>query len=167
MTALVTGLAQVSLRVGLQLLQDHSGDLLGGVALAVDGHLVVGTHFTLDGGHGALRVGDGLALCHLAHHALAGLGEGHHRGSGAGAFRVGDNDGLAAFDNSHTGVCSTQVNANSLCHNKLPSFVRKNIVCKHVYVKLFWIGFFSLPPGPWRGGPPGPPAYSPSGTRRR
>ena len=99
-------LAQVSLGVGLQLLEDHGGDLLGGVALAVDGHLVVRAHLPLDGGDGALGVGDGLALGHLAHHALAGLGERHHRGGGAGAFRVGDDHGLAALDDSHAGVCS-------------------------------------------------------------
>ena len=116
-------LTQISLGIGLQLLQDHCGDLLGGVAFAVDGDLVVRAHLPLDGGDGALRVGDGLALCHLAHHALAGLGESHHRGGGAGAFRVRDNNGLAALDDSHTGVCSTQINADCLCHNKLPSFV--------------------------------------------
>ena len=44
MTASVTGLAQISLGVSLQLLQDHSADLLGSVLLAVQGHLVVGAH---------------------------------------------------------------------------------------------------------------------------
>ena len=107
MTALGDRLAQVGLGVRLQLLQDHGGDLLGGVALAVDGHFVVGAHLPLDGGNGAVRVGDGLALCHLAHHALAGLGEGHHRRGGAGAFRVGDDNGFAALDDRHTGVCRT------------------------------------------------------------
>ncbi len=48
MTACVT-FCQISLSVRLQLLQDHSGDLLRGVALAVDVHLVVGAHLTLDG----------------------------------------------------------------------------------------------------------------------
>ncbi len=45
-------LAQISLRISLQLLQDHSADLLGSVLLAVQGHLVVGTHLTLDGRNG-------------------------------------------------------------------------------------------------------------------
>ena len=121
------GLTQIGLCIRLQLLQNHSGNFLRRIALAVDGHFIVGTHFTLDRRNRALRVGDGLTLCHLAHHTLAGLGEGHHRGSGPSAFRVGDHYGLAAFNHGHTRVCSTQVNANSLCHNKLPSFVRKNI----------------------------------------
>src|SRR5699024_3235511 len=111
------GLAQVGLGVRLQLLQDHGADLLGGVLLAVNVHLVVGTHLTLDGDHGAVGVGDGLALSHLAHHALAVLGEGHHGRSGAVAFGVGDDDGLAALHDGHTRVSRTKVDTNNLRHN--------------------------------------------------
>src|SRR5699024_9241315 len=88
------GLAQVGLGVRLQLGQNHGADLLGVVVLAVDGNLVVGAHVTLDGAHGALGVGDGLALGHLADQTLAGLGEAHHTGGGAGALGVGDHNGL-------------------------------------------------------------------------
>ena len=95
MTASETVLAQVGLGVSLQLLEDHGADLLGGVALAVHGDAVVGAHLTLDGGDGPVGVGDGLALGHLAHHALASLGERHHGRGGAVALRVGDDDGLA------------------------------------------------------------------------
>ena len=49
MTASVTVLAQIGLCVCLQLLKDHSGNLLGSVSLAVNVDLVVGTHLTLDG----------------------------------------------------------------------------------------------------------------------
>ena len=111
------GLAQVSLGVRLQLLQDHGADLLGGIALAVDGDAVVGAHLTLDGGDGAIGVGDGLALCHLAYHTLTGLGECHHRRGGAVAFRVGDNNSLAAFHHGDAGIGGTKVNTDNFRHN--------------------------------------------------
>ena len=111
------GLAQIGLGVALQLLQDHGADLLRGVALAVDGHLVVGAHLTLDGGDGAVGVGDGLALGHLAHHTLAGLGERHHGRGGAVALRVGDNDCLAAFHDGYAGIGGTKVDTDNFRHN--------------------------------------------------
>ena len=104
---LSNGLTQISLGVCLQLLQDHSGNFLGGVGLAVHVHLIVATHLSLDGDDGAVRVGDGLALCHLADHSLAVLRKGHDGGGGAVAFCVGDDDGFAALHDSHTGVSST------------------------------------------------------------
>ena len=100
-------LAQIGLGVCLQLLKDHGADLLGGVLLAVDVHLIVRAHLTLDGDDGPVRVGDGLALGHLAHHALAVLGEGDHRGGRTVTLRVGDDDRLAALHDSHTAVGST------------------------------------------------------------
>ena len=115
--SLGNALAQISLGICLQLLQDHGADLLGAVALAVEGHVVILAHVTLDGSNGALSVGDSLTLCHLAHHTLAGLGEGHHRGSGPVAFGVGDDDGFAAFQNGNTGIRCTKVNTNNLTHN--------------------------------------------------
>ena len=114
--------AQISFGVSLQLLQHHGGDLLGGVLLAVDVHLVVGAHLTLDGSNGAGGVGDALALGHLAHHALAGLGESDNGGSGAGAFGVGDDDGLAALDDGDAGVGCTQIDTNDLRHSIVPHF---------------------------------------------
>ena len=101
------GLTQIGLGVRLQLLKDHGADLLRGVLLAVDAHLVVRAHLTLDGDDGAVGVGDGLTLGHLAHHTLAVLGKCHYRGGGAVALRVGDDDGLAALHDSHTAVCRT------------------------------------------------------------
>ncbi len=111
------GLAQVSLSVLLQLGQDHGADLLRGVALAVDVNLVVFAHVALDGCDGAVGIGDSLTLGHLTDHTLAGLGECHNRGSGAGAFGVGDDNRLAAFQNSHAGIGSTQVDTDNLRHN--------------------------------------------------
>ena len=100
-------LTQIGLGVRLQLLKDHGADLLRGVLLAVDAHLVVRAHLTLDGDDGAVGVGDGLTLGHLAHHTLAVLGKCHYRGGGAVALCVGDDDGFAALHDSHTAVCRT------------------------------------------------------------
>jgi len=111
------GLAQIGLGVALQLLQDHSGDLLGGVLLAVDVHPVVTAHLALDGDDGAVGVGDGLALCHLAHHALAVFGESHHRGGGAVTFRVGDDNGLAALHDGDARVSRTEIDTDDFSHN--------------------------------------------------
>ena len=109
--------AQISLCVSLQLLQDHRGNFLRGVLLAVDVDLVVGAHVTLDGRDGALVVRDRLTLCDLTDHTLAGLRERHNGRGGAVAFRVCDNDGLAAFHNCYTAVGSTKIDANNFTHN--------------------------------------------------
>ena len=99
--------AQVALCVALQLLQNDSADLLGGVGLAVNVDFVVGAHVALDGSDGALRIGDGLALCHIAHHALAVLAERHHGRGGAGTLCVGDHYGFAALNHADAAVCCT------------------------------------------------------------
>ena len=99
--------AEVSLCVGLQLLQDHRGDLLRSELLVVNGDSVVGTHLSFDGRDGSVGVGDGLTLGDLTDHSLAVFAKSNDRRGGAGAFRVRDDDGLAAFDDRHTGVGST------------------------------------------------------------
>ena len=109
-------LAQISLGISLQLLQDHSADLLGSVLLAVQGHLVVGTHLTLDGRNGVLGVGDGLTLCDLTDQTVTGLGEANNRRGGACALGVCDDDGLAALHDSHAAIRSTKVNTNDFAH---------------------------------------------------
>ena len=114
------GFAQIRLGVRLQLLKNHGADLRGRVVLAVDVHFVIGAHFTLDGNHGALRVGDSLALGDLADKTLAVLGKSNDGRSGAGAFRVRDNRGFAAFHNSDAGIGSTKVNTDNLRHNIHP-----------------------------------------------
>ena len=121
------GAAQISLGVCLQLLQDHRGDLLRGVLLAVDVDFIVGAHVTLDGRDGAVVVGNSLALCDLTDHTLAGLRECHDGRGGAVAFGVGDNDGLAAFHNCYAAVGSTKVNTNNLTHNKFPPIINASI----------------------------------------
>src|SRR5699024_1413485 len=71
-------LAEVSLGVLLQLAEDTYGDLLGGVGAVVDLLLPVGAHVALDGGDGAVHVGDGLTLGHFTGEHLSGLAERHH-----------------------------------------------------------------------------------------
>ena len=114
------GFAQIGFRVALQLLQDHGADFLRRVGLAVDGHLVSGTHFTLDGDHGAVGVGDGLTLCDLAHQTFAVLGESNHRRCGARAFGIRDNGRFAAFHHGDAAVGRTKVDTNNLRHNQNP-----------------------------------------------
>ena len=108
--------AQVALGVGLQLLQDHGGDFLRGVLLAVNVYLVIAAHMALDGRNGLFGIGDGLALCHLAHQTLI-VFECHNGRGGTRTFAVGDNDGFAAFHNGYTGIGSTQVDTDNLAHN--------------------------------------------------
>jgi len=74
-------LAQVGLRVPLQLLQDERADLLRSELLAVDVDGPVGTHVPLDRTDRPVHVGDGLPLGDLTDEYLCILGEGHDRGS--------------------------------------------------------------------------------------
>ena len=78
---------------------------------------MVGAHLALNGCDGAVGVGDGLALGHLSHHALTGLGEGHDGRSGAVALGVGDDDGLAALHDRYAGVGCTQIDSDNFRHN--------------------------------------------------
>ena len=68
-------LAQVGLRVPLQLLQDEGADLLRGELLAVDRDGPVGAHLALDRADGPVNVGHRLPLGDLADEHLAVLGE--------------------------------------------------------------------------------------------
>ena len=130
--------ANLLLSVVLQLLQDHCGDFLGRVVLAVDIddsaavltslHLVADLRLlclgfgegaadeTLDGGDGVLRVGDGLVLSGLADHALAVLAETLDGRSGAIALCVHEDLGLGAFHDGHGGISGTKVDAQNLAH---------------------------------------------------
>ncbi len=89
-------LAEVGLRVLLELLKYHSGDLLRGVSLTLDRALEIGAHLTFDGRNGVVGVGDGLTLCDLTYHTLA-VFECNDGRSGVGALRVGDDLGLTAL----------------------------------------------------------------------
>ena len=109
-------LAEVALRVCLQLLQNHRRNLLRRVALAVDRHLVVRAHVALNRSNRAVRVRDCLALRRLADQTLAGLCECDHRRCGSRALAVRDYDRLAALHDCHTAVRCTKVNTDNLTH---------------------------------------------------
>ena len=117
---LADGFAKIGLAGFLHLLQQEGADLAGGVLFAArldPGVAVVGPDDTvghhvdvllghrivhgaadqaLDGKQRVFRVGHRLALGGLADQALAILGEGHHRGRGAGALGVLDHLGIGA-----------------------------------------------------------------------
>ena len=112
--------AQVGLGVPLQLLQDAGADLLGVVLLAVDVDGPVGAHVALDGADGAVGVGDGLALGHLADQHLAGLGEADDGRGGAAALGVGDDGGLARLQHGDDRVGGTEVDTDGLGHEIFP-----------------------------------------------
>src|SRR5438067_6390223 len=135
-------LAEVGFRVGLELLQDHRRDLLGGVALSLDldldpaifsgddlvgNHLSLGLHFVvlatheaLDREDGVLRIDGRLPPGQLAHQALACLRKGDDRRRGSSAFRVRNNNRLAGFHDRDYRVRGPQVYAYGLCHLSTP-----------------------------------------------
>ena len=114
------GVAEVGLRVALELLQHARADLLRGVGLAVDVDGPVGAHVALHRADRAVDVGDGLALGDLADEHLAVLGEGDDRRRRAGALGVGDDGGVAALEDGDDGVGGAEVDADCSCHGVMP-----------------------------------------------
>ncbi len=136
--------AQVILGRLLQLLQDQRRDLGRRILLAHDAHpgVVVGPadhlegdhldlvadfgypapHEALDGIDGVFRIGDRLALGHLADQPAAVLGEADHRRRGAPPFRVGDDLDVAFLHYRYSGIGCSQVNADYFSHVSLLSF---------------------------------------------
>ncbi len=134
----VDGFAQIGFGVGLELLQDHRGDLGRGELLAVGFHArvavgagddlvgddrlllahlgLLAAHEALDREDRVLRVGDGLALGNRADEALAGGRECDDRGGRAPALGVLDDGGLAPLEHGHARVGRAQVDANGLAH---------------------------------------------------
>ena len=105
-------LADVCLRVGLQLAEDHGGDFLRGVGLSVHIVAFVGSHFALDGREGAGRVGHRLALGRHADQAFPVFRE---RDDGRGrppAFGIRDDNGTPVFHKTDTGIGRSQVNTD-------------------------------------------------------
>ena len=110
-------LAEVGLRVALELLQDAGADLLGVVLLAVDVvGAPVGAHVALDRADRAVGVGDGLALGDLADEHLTALAERDDRRGGAATLGVRDDGGLAALEDGDGAVGGTEVDADCTCH---------------------------------------------------
>ncbi len=114
------GVAQERLGVALQLAQDAGRDLLRRVVLAVDVDGPARAHVALDRPDGPVGVGDGLALGHLAHEDLAGLGEADHGRRGPAALGVGDDGGLAALQYGDHRVGGPQIDSYGLGHGVLP-----------------------------------------------
>ena len=74
MTAWVTVRTQKRLCVRLQLLEDHCAKFPGVCRILPSMvTLCARAHFPLDAHHGPIRIGDGLTLCRLTDHTLAGL----------------------------------------------------------------------------------------------
>ncbi|ACO33777.1 NAD-specific glutamate dehydrogenase domain protein [Acidobacterium capsulatum ATCC 51196] len=142
--------AQVVFGGLLELLQNHGRNFGGGVVLALRldddvvallldlvGHhlhfvvhfILAAAHEALDGVNRVLRIGNRLALGHLAHQTLAALGKSHHRRRGAAALFVGDHLRFAAFHHGHHGIGGSEVNSNNLCHCSLPAPVCKPFWC--------------------------------------
>ena len=71
-------LTQIALRICFQLLQDHSGDFLWRVLLAVNIHPVICSHVALNGGDGLIRIGNCLTLCRLTDQPLSCLSKCNH-----------------------------------------------------------------------------------------
>ena len=113
--------SEICLCICLQLLKDHSRNLLGSVALAVDRNLCVRSHISLDGADGLVGVGNSLTLCNLTNKSFACLGECNNRRSCSSSLRVGDNDGLATLKYCYAGVGCTQINAYNFSHNNFSS----------------------------------------------
>ena len=109
-------LTQIALCICLQLLQNHSGNLLRRILLVIDGATAVGTHISLDGSDCLLSVCYSLTLCRLTHKSLTCLCKSHNGRCGSCAFCVCDNGRLTAFHNCHAAVCCSQVNTNNLTH---------------------------------------------------
>ena len=110
-------LAQISLCIAFQFLQDHSRNLLRRIFLVVDSYTVVRTHMSLDGRDSLVSVGYGLTFCRLTNQTLACLCESYNRRCGSCSLCVCDNGGLSTFHYCYAAVCCTKVNTNNLAHN--------------------------------------------------
>ena len=106
--SLANGFAEVCFSVSFELLQNHSGDFLRGVILAINADLVViFAHVAFDGSNRAVRVGHSLTLSELTNEALAVFRETNNGRGDTAAFRVRDNGRFAAFHNGYNGVRRT------------------------------------------------------------
>ncbi len=129
--------AQVGFCALLELLQDHGGDFGRRVLLALghNGHVVAllhdlegdhlhlvrdfvvaAAHEALDGEDGVLRIGDGLALGHLAHEALAAFRKADDGGSSARTLFICNDFRLAALHHCDARVGGAEVDSDDLSH---------------------------------------------------
>ena len=113
-------LTEVALRVALQFLQCAGTDLLGGVLLVVDLHRPVSAHVALDRADGAVDVGDRLVLGGLADQHFAVTRKSDHRRGGPSALRVGDHNGVTAFEDRDARVGGPEVDTDRTSHVDIP-----------------------------------------------
>ncbi len=113
-------LSQITLRVRLQLLQNHSRNLLRGILLPVNRTSVIRPHIPLNRSNGLLRIRDSLTLSRLPHQSLPSLRKSHHRRRSPRPLRIGNDSRLPALHNRHTAIRCPQVNPNNLAHSKYP-----------------------------------------------
>ena len=119
------GVAEVGLRILLDLLEDERGDLLGAVFLAKNLELEVAAHLALGGVDGAVGVDGRLPARGLTHEPVPFLGEGDERwkclaGGNPGAFRRGNDDRPAAFHNCGGGVRCPKIDSDYASHCASP-----------------------------------------------
>ena len=108
---------EICFSISLKLLKNHSGDFLRCECLTVDGYLIVGTHFSLDGHNRFVGVCYCLSFCNGTDKSFTCFGERNNGGCCSRAFGIGDNDGLGALENGDTRVGRTKVDTDNLCHN--------------------------------------------------
>ncbi len=131
-------LAQVGLGSLLQLGQNHRRNFRRGVLLALRLHARIAAvaahdmvrhqlhlfghfvkppaHEALDRIHRVFRIRHRLALRHLAHQSVAGLGKTHHRGRRPPTLLVWNDYGLPALNDRYHRVGGAEVDADDLVH---------------------------------------------------
>jgi len=145
--------AEVRFRGLTHLLQNHGGDFRRPAGLAHDldlavagrsrgdlvghrllffGHLrMAAAHESLDGIDRVLRIGHSLTLRRGADEPLAVACKCHHGRRRARAFRIRDDNRLAAFHDGYARVRGAQIDADDLTHDA-PNLLRLIIVPKDV-----------------------------------
>ncbi len=130
--------AEKIFRGGLQLAENHRGNLRRAINLAENVHarivvlslddfvgdalhlianfIVAAAHKALDRIHGVLGIRHSLAFRYLSHEALSAFGYGDNRRGGARAFLVGDHHWFAALHDGYDRVGGAQVNSYNLAH---------------------------------------------------
>ena len=99
--------SQIAFCISLKLCQDHSGDVLRRVFLAVDFYCMICTHVSLDGCNGSVRIGDCLSLGSFSNQSFSVLCESHNGWCGSVSFCVSDNDRFSTFQYCYARVCSS------------------------------------------------------------
>ena len=110
-------LAEVALRVALQLHERAGADLLGGVLLAVDLGAPVSAHVPLDRTDGPVDVGHRLVLGGLSDQHLTVARERDDGRRRSRALGVGDDDGVATFQHCDDGVGGPEVDTDRTSHS--------------------------------------------------